>query len=109
MKSINALTKRELVDVCKRMTGNGGDYARTSIDTYRDRVKTLRKAQPDQVDAILAELTGDMRLDKDARIKQLEDALRSIREKGRGQIINGETLIAAWVVETANTALGDLQ
>jgi hypothetical protein len=104
MKSINQLNKRELVDICKRITGNGGDYARTSIDTYRDRVKTLRKARQDDVDTILAEMTGDVRLDKDARIKQLEDALRyalMIADKPNLSIVERQTY------ERCRAALGD--
>ena len=73
--TINRLTKAQCVLILKEITGSGGDYARTSLETYRDRVKTLRRANPAQVDALLLSLKTGLSADKDARIKELEAAL----------------------------------
>jgi hypothetical protein len=46
---INKLGKRQIVEILKLVTGNGGDYARTSIDEYRKSLKALNKSQPSEV------------------------------------------------------------
>lgn len=39
--NIESLNKRQLVDIVKHITGTGHDYARQSIQSYRERVAQL--------------------------------------------------------------------